>query len=262
MFDTHCHLNVKRFNKSRKEVITQAFNASVTHMMLPGIDLKSSLSALEIASNYPTIYAAVGIHPEKVSAQDYEYQLVQTDALLQTRIHEIHAIGETGLDALYQDDAPMDKQITNLIEHIHFAKKHQKPLILHSRGTTVELLKILREQWDDSLRGNIVFHCCESDERLLTFAIENKVFIGVDGDITYDQAKQSFIENVPLDLLVLETDSPYLLPEPLKTKKAYPNIPANIAYVAKSVAETTSLPLEKIVTITTENALKLFSIHT
>ena len=106
----------------------------------------------------------------------------------------------------------------------------------------------------------MVFHCCEPDEELLAHAKEHHIFIGVDGDVTYSKKKQEFIKNVPLDMLVLETDSPFLLPEPLRSQKKFPNEPANIAVIAKFITHLCGVNIEDLQRITTDNAHRLFSL--
>ena len=110
------------------------------------------------------------------------------------------------------------------------------------------------------LEDKTVFHCCEPDERLFKFAQKYRIFIGVDGDVTYWEDKQQFVKKIPLELLVLETDSPYLLPEPLRAQKLYPNEPKNIPLIAESIAKLRGESVEKIAEQTTKNAKRLFNI--
>ena len=146
-------------------------------------------------------------------------------------------------------------------------------MILHNREAKKEILEALIKPADaKALAGKAVFHCCEPDFELLNFAIKYHIYIGVDGDVTFNQEKQEFIKKVPLDLLVLETDSPYLLPRPprkpacwrcgrselLRSKKAYPNKPENIKIIAKFIAQLCGQPVDLIKEKTTENAKKLF----
>ena len=104
----------------------------------------------------------------------------------------------------------------------------------------------------------MVFHCCEADERLLEFAIKHNIYIGVDGDVTFSKSKQEFIRKVPLELLVLETDSPFLLPEPLRSQKLYPNKPSNLPIIVEIVAKLLKIDMEEITDITSSNAINLF----
>ncbi len=114
--------------------------------------------------------------------------------------------------------------------------------------------------WNDELRYRTVFHCCEPDEELLAYAKEHNFFIGIDGDVTYGGEKAEFAKKIPLEMLVLETDSPFLLPEPLKTQKLYPNTPSNIPLIAQYIADLRGISLSKIAEATTRNAMRLFNL--
>lgn len=274
MFDTHCHLNFKRFKKNLPEVISNAHASGISHIVIPGTDVKTSNKAVEIAQEHERIYAAVGIHPHHVynllKRNDITVQseLDQIDRLLQSQ--KVVAVGEVGMDRhVYEDTIYQEYNIspeftqtqTQLLElQIDLALKHNKSLILHNREAKDDLLPLLKNKWDESLTGHVVFHCCEADQELLAFAKEHSVFIGVDGDVTYDAHKQDFIKRVPLDMLVLETDSPYILPEPLLSEKKYPNEPKNMTYTAEKVADLKEISKEKLITETTSNGMRLFSI--
>ncbi|MDO8609989.1 MAG: TatD family hydrolase, partial [bacterium] len=147
-----------------------------------------------------------------------------------------------------------------LKEQIKIALEYNKSLILHNWEAKTEMLKLLSEIWDSKLEGKTVFHCCEPDKDLLEFAKQHKIYIGVDGDVTYIEAKQEYIKQVPLEMLVLETDSPYLLPEPLRKQKKYPNEPKNIPVIADYISKILKVNFEEIKEVTTENAKNLFHI--
>ncbi|KXK11468.1 MAG: putative deoxyribonuclease YcfH [Microgenomates bacterium OLB23] len=132
---------------------------------------------------------------------------------------------------------------------------------MHNREAKDLLLPIVRELWDSSLKERMVFHCCEPDMELLEFVKEFGLYLGVDGDLTYWAEKQEFIKEVPLDMLVIETDAPFLLPEPLKSQKAYPNVPANVVLVAQKIAELKNEAIERVAKVTTANAKVLFNLQ-
>ncbi len=188
------------------------------------------------------------------------------------RNKKVVAIGEVGLDRHiykntkyenYQVDSKfIGLQIELFKLQVQLAIEYDKSLIIHNRETIAELLKALNEVWDENLSGKTVFHCCEPDEDLLRYAKEHKMFIGVDGDITYRKDKQEFIKRVPLSMLVLETDSPFLLPEPLRTQKKYPNEPKNILLIAEFIAKLQGVSVEYINEVTTGNANMLFQLTT
>lgn len=271
--DTHCHLNFKRFKKDREDVILRSKTAGIAGFIVPGTDLPLSEMAVEIAAHHEGVYAAIGIHPHHTfNIQTATNSLaVDIDALRKLVVHpKVVAIGEVGLDKHeYEDtkypeyhisEAFMNAQIEYFIAQLTLAKTHGKALIIHNRETKKELLDILRSEWDESMRFHTVFHCCEPDRELLSFAQAHDIYIGVDGDVTYGGEKASFAKEIPLEMLVLETDSPFLLPEPLKTQKLYPNIPANIPLIAQYIADSKGVSVEEVAKTTTHNAKKLFSL--
>lgn len=247
-------------------------------MIIPGTDVKSSRRAIELAEQYDSLLVAVGIHPHHVAR--YIDKSIQTqkspleDDLKQIEDMCIHskvvAIGEVGMDKhMYEETVYQRyeispefilKQRSVLEEQIKLAIRFKKSLILHNRDAKEELLHMLRELWDPALSCRTVFHCCEADHELLDFAKEKQIMIGIDGDITYDRKKQQFISQVPLSLLVLETDSPYILPEPFRSRKAYPNEPCHIPVIAQEVARAQNTDVINIIKETTLNASRLFNL--
>lgn len=281
MFDTHCHLNFKAFSGKEKETIKQAKEAGVNFIVVPGTDLVSSEKAITLACWFPQVYAAVGIHPHHIyeiwqnlslkskneKANNY---LKNLKKLVKNK--KVVAVGEVGLDRyFYQktkyqnyqiDEAFINLQKEFLIRQIDLAIEYKKTLIVHNRLAKNDLLEILKKYEKKLIEEQlkIVFHCCEADFDLLNFAVKNHIFIGVDGDITYDKKKQGFVRKIPLNLLVLETDSPFLLPEPLKSQKVYPNQPKNLFLIARFIASLTKISFEKLIQQTTKNAKHLFRI--
>lgn len=273
MFDTHAHINFKRFKGREEEVIEQAHQEGVTHIVIPGTDLTSSIKALEIARKYENTYCAVGIHPHHV--MDVEnttgsYTLTLSDLAELLKDTKTVAVGEIGMDRheytvtrhenYTVTEHFIDAQRKLLEAQISLAIEIGKSLILHNREAVNDLLSVLRTNWDMKLEHRTVFHCCEPDRRLLAFAQMHHIFIGVDGDVTYDAKKQEFIKEVPLDMLVVETDSPFILPEPLKSKRSYPNEPKNIPIIIQAIARIKKQPIATIVQATFENACRLFEV--
>lgn len=268
MFDTHCHLNFKRFKDNIEDVITRAKAVGVTHILVPGTDADTSQKAVEIASRYEGVYAAVGIHPHHAKNLDIKDGIEKIKALCENS--KVVAIGEVGIDKFHYSNTKyqsyiVDKQFIDaqkrlLIQHIKLALDCDKSLILHNREAKSDLLPLLEKYWDMRLEGRAVFHCCEPDLELLKFAQKHAIFIGVDGDVTYSQQKAEFIKKVPLEMLVVETDSPYLLPEPLRRKKEYPNEPKNIPLVIECVAQLKRVPVNNLKDILIQNTKRLFVI--
>ncbi len=263
MFDTHCHLNFKGFEGREKEVVERAHHEGVDNILVPGTDYETSAKAVEIATTFEGVWAAVGIHPHHVVQCQ---QLKPIEELLKNK--RVVAVGEVGIDehiyrktkySDYQVNQPfIDLQKQLLEQQIGLAIKYEKSLILHNWEATEEFLGILGKGWDEKLEEKTVFHCCEPDERLLKFAKDHKIFIGIDGDITYIKKKQAFIQNIPLELLVLETDSPYLVPEPLRSQKVFPNEPKNIKIISQFISQIIDTSLKQLIEITEANSKRLF----
>lgn len=283
MFDTHCHLNFKAFSGKVSQVIEEAKKTGVKYFVVPGTDLETSKKAIEIEEKFDGVYAAVGIHPHhlfKLKAKSQklkvEKELEEIEELLNQP--KVVAVGEIGLDRyLYQKtkykDYQVDEEFIELqkmffIEQLKLAKKYKKAVIIHNRQARKDLLEILSSPNYELLITNysFVFHCCESDDDLLDFAQKHKIFIGVDGDVTYDEKKQEFIKKVPLELLVLETDSPFLLPvipsltRSEKDRKKIINEPKNLPLIAEFVAKLKNVSVDKLIEKTTKNAKKLFDL--
>ena len=259
MFDTHCHLNISPLFENHLELIRNARQKGVNFLVVPGMDIDDSKTAIDLSNDFENVYSSIGIHPtedlEKLNIKDIEDLF---DDLIEKH-KNIVAIGESGLD-YYKFKSPSSLQIKFYELHIKLASKHGLGLILHNRMATKDMIKVLKKSWSPSFSSKVVFHCCPPDDELLKFAKENNIFIGVDGDITYDSKKESFIKKVPLDLLVLETDSPNLTPLPVRNEKRFPNTPSNLRFIAKKVSEVKNVSVEEIIKVTNSNAKRLFDI--
>lgn len=275
MFDTHCHLNFSRFKKNVDEVIQTARSVGVSHMVIPGTDIETSKKGIEIAEKYDDIYAAVGIHPHHVfeinQAEKRYDDMYHRSELEKLIIHpKVVAIGEIGLDYhVYKETKYESYNVTDEFKKVQkelfemqfkFGVTYEKSIILHNREAVEDILKLVGTNWDKKLEYRTVFHCCEPKKELLKFAKEHKIFLGVDGDITYTPEKQEFIKEIPLDMLVIETDSPFLLPEPMRSRREFPNEPKNIPFIISYIANILGKSEGNIQQITTENSKRLFSL--
>ncbi len=276
--DTHCHLNFKAFAGGEAKIIRRAQEVGVTTFVVPGTDMVTSQLAVSIAQANPDTFAVVGIHPHHAAqyqGTSPEHNLVDDMVQIEKWLLDpkVVGIGEIGLDrhayttSRYGPLTSISEEIFNIQKdlltlQIDLAVKHKKSVVIHNREAVNDLISLcnsLKSQFI-ALKGRGVLHCCESDERLLNIAKELGLYIGVDGDITYSPEKKDFIRMVPLEMIVLETDSPYLLPEPLKTAKKYPNTPSTIPLIAQAVADLKGASIDKVGKITTENAIKLFNL--
>lgn len=273
MFDTHAHLNFAAFEDNVAKVIKQAKKAGVAQIVIPSSNVENSQRSVKIAEKYEAVYAAVGIHPFHLYGH-LKYQKSVDDDL--TKIErsltnsKVVAIGEVGLDKYSYSgkkypEYQVSEELTKLqkevfIKQLKLAVTYQKSLIVHNRGATKELLEILKQNWDKHLEGRTVFHFCEMDKSLIEFAKKYHVYLGVDGDVTYDINKQEFVKKIPLDLLVLETDSPYIIPKPLKSQGETINQPANLGIIVSSISQLLNIEVMKLIAITTQNSKRLFNI--
>ena len=260
MFDTHCHLNSEVFENKVVSTIQNARVSGVESILVPGTDLHNSKIAIQIANDFSNVFAAVGFHPtEDLESMDFDETVFKLEELVKYN-EDVQAVGEVGLD-YYRYKSPPRIQKLFFIEQIKIAVKFNKALIIHNRHSSEDVVKILDKHFNSALKFKAVFHSIEADGQLLKFAENNGVFIGVAGDVTYDLVKESFIKNIPLDLIVLETDSPYQTPEPTRRIVRYPNEPKNLLDIAKKVAEIKNISLEKVIKTTNRNAVKLFAIN-
>lgn len=276
MFDTHCHLNFGAFDDQVDQIIKDALNSGISQILIPSTDLTTADKAISVAGSFENIYVAVGIHPHhvfelKAKSEKLKVDLENIERLLENK--KVVAVGEVGLDRHYYKNTKYgDYEITNefmrtqrevFAHQVVLAVRHDKSLILHNRESKTEFLETLLSVWDSKLEGRTVFHCCEPDDELLEFAKKHKLYIGVDGDVTYSKQKQEFIKKAPLEMLVLETDAPFLSPEPFRSmprETRGPNVPANLRLIAEFVAKLKDLPTDQLAQITTANAQRLFGL--
>lgn len=279
MFDTHCHLNFNAFEGKIDQVIDRALNEGVNYFVIPGTDVESSKKAVELAKEFEGVYAAVGIHPHHIFKLKSKSNNDSGQARMTNSLNEIEkllshpkvvAVGEVGLDRHYYqktkyneyrvDESFIELQKLFFLEQMKLAYKYKKALIIHNREAKEELLKILTTNCSLLVTVPTVFHCCEPDEELLDFAIKHNIYIGVDGDVTYWKDKQDFVREIPLERLVLETDSPFLPPEPLRSQKKFPNEPKNLKIISVFISKLKGISEEELNNITEVNTKKLFRI--
>ncbi len=278
MFDTHCHLNFGAFDQSIDDVVMRAREQGVAEIMIPSTNLETSRKAVELAKRYTSsgVLCAVGIHPHHVfELKEHSEQIEHDLKIIQSLLSEpvVQAVGEVGLDRHYYkstkysayqiDQEFMKTQILVFRRQVEMAVDNSKSLILHNREARDEFLQTLSTVWSSKLEWRTVFHCCEPSKQLLSYAKEHNIMIGVDGDVTYYKEKQDFVRTIPLEMLVLETDAPFLSPEPFRSQPREtrpPNEPANISLIAQKIAELTGRSVDEVTRQTTENAHRLFAL--
>jgi TatD DNase family protein len=252
--DSHCHLDrlklEKLDNPTLDQVVLEAKDAGVSHLLCVGIDQTNSPKVCEIAAQYPNVFASVGIHPCDVSA------VIEEDALRRLASHpKVVAIGETGLDYYYSKDA-MAQQQESLILHLNTAKALSLPVIIHTRDAKEDTLRILEA--NACLKSVGVLHCFTEDLDMAERAIELGFYISFSGIVTFKSAKelQLVAKSIPLDRMLVETDSPYLAPVPYRGK---PNFPKHTRVVAEFIAQLRGISLDEVAEATTNNFFQLFN---
>lgn len=253
LVDSHCHLDrldLNYFQKDLNQLLAFAREQGVIHFLCVCIDLENFPKVLAIAEQFSDVSASLGIHPTEEIVE--EPSLEQLIAL--AKHPKVVAIGETGLD-YYRDTTKKSEQQTRFRQHIHTALAVNKPLIVHTRHAREDTMAILKEEGADKVGG--VLHCFTEDLAMATAAIEIGFYISFSGILTFKNAKelQAIAQQIPLERILIETDSPYLAPSPFRGKS---NQPAYVRYVAEQLAELRQLPLEKIAEQTTANFFKLF----
>jgi TatD DNase family protein len=265
--DTHCHLNFDRFDQDRPDVITRARQAGLVAILNPGVDLPSSRAAVRLAGQYNEIFAATGVHPNDASTWTTD---ISREIKALARHPRVVAIGEIGLD-YYRDWTPQDLQRDIFKQQLEIATDVGLPVVIHSRNASEEdrqaitdVLQILKEWQTGLLSRNPalaenpgVLHSFSGNLDEARQATEIRFRIGITGPVTFRKAEQlrQVVESLPLETLLIETDAPFLTPQPHRGKR---NEPAYVRFVAERIAELHNLPFEHVAEITTANAERLF----
>jgi TatD DNase family protein len=253
--DTHCHLDFNDFEKDRAAVLARAWEAGLEHILIPGIDLASSRVALALAESHPRLFAAIGVHPSSAATWDGR-TLESLEAL--AAHPKVVAIGEIGLD-YYRDRAPRPLQRQVFEAQLDLARRLHLPVVVHtrnaseaSRGCTADSLQMLAEA---AVMG--VLHSFSGNQAEAEAALALGLALGFTGPITFKTAEalRQVAASVPLDRLLIETDSPFLTPHPRRGQR---NEPAFVRYVAEKLAEIHNQPPPVVAEQTTVNARRLF----
>jgi TatD DNase family protein len=252
--DTHAHIYMKEFDLDIKDVIDRAVSEKIDYIIVPGIDIQTSFLAADLASTYPMVYAAAGVHPHETS--NWDDALVPIIEEIIANNDKIVAIGEIGLDYFY-DFSPRDMQIKAFRDQIELALKLDKPVIIHNREADEDILSILQEYSGSGLRAQL--HCYSGTIKDARKLISMHHFISFTGNITHKKADdlRQVLAGISPEHLLLETDSPYMTPEPLRGKR---NEPVNVKLVAEKIAEVYRTTPEDIARVTSYNAFRLFGI--
>ncbi|OWZ83646.1 TatD family hydrolase [Natranaerobius trueperi] len=254
LIDTHAHLDSKKLAPDLDRVVSRAKQKGVSRIINVGITLESSQKSIEFAKRYPEIFASVGIHPHDTEELPDNY-IEEIKKLVQDNREYVVALGEMGLD-YYRNYSPKKNQKETFIKQLELANELQLPVIIHDRAAHEDTLEIL-EEFKNEVFG--VFHCFAGDEKIADKALDLGYFISFTGNITFKKAEElrKVVKQVPLSRLMVETDCPYLSPEPFRGKI---NEPAYVRLVAEAIAEIKNVDFQEVVSITGENASNLFKI--
>lgn len=251
-YDSHAHYNDQRFEQDRDELIKIIYDAGITKIINAGYSLESSKKAIDIAERYDFMNTTAGISPNDID--DFKQEdLTKIENLAKNK--KVVAIGEIGLDYHWNtENKNLQKKI--FISQIEIANKLNLPIVIHTREAIYDTLDILK---NNKCNKKGVFHCCPLNIDLVREGLKLGFYISFAGPITFKNSKNAdeVIKMVPLDKILIETDSPYLSPEPLRGKR---NDSRNVKYIAKKIADVKQLSLEEIAKATYENAKNIFNI--
>ncbi|MDX1636545.1 MAG: TatD family hydrolase [Balneolaceae bacterium] len=252
MIDTHCHLYLEQFNDDLPEVMERAWEAGVEQILMPAINFDSLPKMDRLSHGQIRFHKMAGIHPTEINdgittTRDELFDYCRSD--------DIIAVGETGLDCYWSSDYT-ESQKESLRLHCRVAKELGKPVVLHNRESTADLLEIIEEEQDGSLTG--VWHCFNGSVEEGRRALDLGLYLGIGGVLTFNNAGvDETVSELPVERMILETDAPYLAPEP---KRGTRNEPAFVKYTAQRLADLHGITLPEVDLITTDNAKELFSL--
>lgn len=252
MFDTHVHLNDAKLYGDLDLHIREAKENGVNRMMVIGYDVESSKLAVEIASKYAFVYAAIGVHPSEFKEENRDY-VKEIEALINDRVV---CIGEIGLDYYWNDNKEVQKRYFK--EFIDLAYKYNLPICIHCREAISDTLEIIKEKQDSIIKG--IMHCYAGSKEMVKDFVDNKMYLSFGGVLTFKNGRkmvESFL-STPKDRILVETDCPYLTPEPYRGKL---NSPKYVTLVVDKMAELLNISREEVINITTDNAKRVLNIN-
>lgn len=253
LIDSHAHLNDERFDEDREEVIKSLKENGIDLVLNPGCDVETSEFSVKLAKKYDMIYAAVGTHPHDTDKMNDDVINLYSQL---AKYKKVLAIGEIGLD-YYYDNSPREMQKKWFREQIRLAKKLDLPYIVHDRDAHLDTYNIMKEEHYSGTRG--ILHCFSSSVELAKEFIKMGFLISIGGPLTFKNSKtvKKVVAEIPLEYLLIETDSPYLTPVPYRGKR---NEPKYVRYVAEEIAKIKNISFEEVANKTTSNFKSLFKI--
>ena len=250
-FDSHSHYNDEKFDGDRQYIIEETYRNNITKFMCIGYNVEQSKKAIEIAEKYPYIFATAGISPNDINENVFNDIYIIEEISKSDKVKEI---GEIGLDYYWnKDNKELQKEV--FIKQIDIANRLELPIVIHNRDAYVDTINLLKEH---PVVKKGIFHCCQLNQELIKDALKLDFYISFSGNITFKNAKsEDVVSLVPMDRILIETDSPYLSPEPLRGTR---NTSINVKYVAEKISSIKGLSLEEVANATYKNAMDIYNI--
>ena len=255
-FDSHAHLDDEKFNEDRDELIKQIYKEGIERFVSAGYNLESSKESIELSKKYEFIYSTCGISPNDIPQTEEElWKMLDDIRKIAKENSKVVAIGEIGLD-YYWNKENKELQRKAFVEQIKIANELELPIVIHTRDAIMDTIEILKQ---NEVKKKGIFHCCPLNKELVKEGLKLGFYISFAGPVTFKNSKNAneIIELVPNDKILIETDSPYLSPEPLRGKR---NDPRNVKYIAKKIAEIKNIAIEDMAKIIYDNTNKIYDI--
>lgn len=253
IFETHAHYEDNRFDEDRDQILGELGKNGIETVVNVGSTFETSKTSIALAEKYPHVYAAIGVHPSEIDClDDYVYEWIQTNATHP----KVVSIGEIGLDYYWEKEAAQrDKQKDAFIRQMEIARKVKLPIIVHSRDAAADTLEIMKSHNAHEIGG--VIHCYGYSVEMAREFVKMGYYIGIGGVVTFKNARvlKEVATEIPLEHIVLETDCPYMAPEPHRGQR---NSSLYLPYVAEQIAELKGISVEEVIKVTRENGYKLF----
>ena len=260
-FDSHCHLDDERFEEDREEIIEKIKESGVTKLVSAGYSIEGSRKGVELSKKYEFIYTTCGLSPNDIPQTEEELwkDIDKIKKLVKENLEykKIVAIGEIGLDYYWEkDNERRELQKKAFVKQIELANDFNLPIVIHTRDAVMDTIEILKK---NKVNKKGVFHCCPLNRELVKEALKLDFYISFAGPITFKNSKNAneIIQMVPDDKILIETDSPYLSPEPLRGKR---NDSRNVKYIAQKIADVKELSINEVAEFTSQNAKRVFLI--
>lgn len=261
LFDSHCHLDDERFDEDREEIIEKIKESGVTKLVSAGYSIEGSRKGVELSKKYEFIYTTCGLSPNDIPQTEEELwkDMEKIKKIVEENLEykKIVAIGEIGLDYYWEkDNERRELQKKAFVKQIELANDFNLPIVIHTRDAVMDTIEILKK---NNVNKKGVFHCCPLNRELVKEALKLDFYISFAGPVTFKNSKNAneIIQMVPNDKILIETDSPYLSPEPLRGKR---NDPRNVKYIAQKIADVKGLSINEVAEFTNQNAKRIFLI--